>query len=87
MQTFRVLSALLCYPEQPMREALEIFAPVLEAEGALPADVRKEIDRFIAELGAGDLLDAQERYVTYTTRLNSSPVPRTLLRWTGFGLG
>lgn len=71
MQTFRVLSALLCYPEQPMRDALEMFGPVLEMEAALPADVRAGLDRFITDLGVGNLLDAQERYVALFDRNRS----------------
>ena len=71
MQTFRILSALLCYPEQPLRDALGEFGPVLNAEGALPTKLRADVDRFIAILGRGELLDAQERYVALFDRNRS----------------
>ena len=61
MRTFRILSALLCYPEQALRDALAEFGPVLDAEATLPRDARADLGHFIAELGEGELLDAQER--------------------------
>ncbi len=71
MQTFRLLSALLCYPEQQLLGALAEFTPVLDSEAALPADVRAGVDRFVASLAATDLLDAQERYVALFDRNRS----------------
>jgi len=63
MQTFRVLSTLLCYPTQDLLDALDEMPAVLRQEGLLPADARQPVERFIADLAATDLLDAQERYV------------------------
>ncbi|HEY0420087.1 MAG TPA: nitrate reductase molybdenum cofactor assembly chaperone [Acetobacteraceae bacterium] len=60
MQSFRILSALLSYPEGELLEALSSFAPVLAEEGLVPAGA---LDRFIAELASLPELDAQERYV------------------------
>lgn len=71
MRTFRILSALLCYPEQALRDALAEFGPVLDAEATLPRDARADLGHFIAELGEGELLDAQERYVALFDRNRS----------------
>jgi len=68
MQTFRILSALLCYPEQEILDALPEFAPVLDAEAVLPPDIRDNVERFIHDLEATPLLDAQERYVALFDR-------------------
>ncbi len=71
MQTFRVLSALLCYPESELLDALDEFTAVLDAERALRPAARRALDSFIARLGATDLLDAQERYVALFDRNRS----------------
>jgi nitrate reductase molybdenum cofactor assembly chaperone NarJ/NarW len=71
MQTYRILSALLCYPEQDFLDALPEFGPALDAEGLLAADIRTAIGDFITELSATDLLDAQERYVALFDRNRS----------------
>ena len=63
-RTLRLLSALLCYPEQDLLNALPDIA---RPEAGLPPDVQ----RFIAELVAMDLLDAQERYVALFDRNRS----------------
>jgi nitrate reductase delta subunit len=63
MQTFKVLAALLAYPEQELVDALDQMAAVLEAEGALPRSERRALAALIADLRAADLLDAQARYV------------------------
>ena len=62
MSTFRLLSALLCYPEQELIDAL----PSLVAMETTP-----ELQCFMRELGAMDLLDAQERYVALFDRNRS----------------
>jgi len=71
MQTYRILSALLCYPEQDLLDAVAEFAPVLDSEALLPADIRAAIGAFINQLAATDLLDAQERYVALFDRNRS----------------
>ena len=71
MQTFRILSALLSYPEQELLNALPEFADVLDSEKMLPAPARRALGKFIADLGASDLLDAQERYVALFDRNRS----------------
>jgi nitrate reductase delta subunit len=61
--TFKVLSALLCYPEAPLQEAANELCSALEAEGLLPEPEREPIKRLIADLAQDDLLSAQENYV------------------------
>jgi nitrate reductase delta subunit len=63
MLTFKVLSALLVYPEQELMESLGEMAAVLEAEGALPKPERRALEVLMADLGSSDLMDAQARYV------------------------
>lgn len=71
MKTFRILSALLCYPEAPLLAALPDFPDILLAENALPAPLRQRLFDFIDDLGAQPLLDAQERYVALFDRNRS----------------
>lgn len=71
MQTFRILSALLCYPEAELFDALADFPILLDQEAALPADARRGVDAFITELSRMDRLDAQERYVALFDRNRS----------------
>ena len=63
MLTFKVLAALLVYPEQELIESLDEMAAVLEAEGAVPKAERHALDGLMADLGSSDLMDAQARYV------------------------
>ena len=71
MQTFRVLSALLCYPEPELLDALDELSEVLDAERLLPPAARGALDGFIAQLADTDPLDAQERYVALFDRNRS----------------
>ena len=71
LRSFRVLSALLCYPEQELLDALASLPALLDAECALPAVERTALDGFIAQLGRMALLDAQERYVALFDRNRS----------------
>ena len=63
MLTFKVLSALLVYPEQELIDSLDEMAAVLGAEGALPEVERRALEALIADLTSADLMDAQARYV------------------------
>ncbi len=60
--TFRLLSALLCYPELALIEAL----PSL-----IEMETTPELQGFMRELASMDLLDAQERYVALFDRNRS----------------
>ncbi len=62
MKTFKVLSALLTYPDEALISAAPEFSAVLEAEGLVPAAHRAALDRLIDDIAAGEVYDLQERY-------------------------
>lgn len=63
MLLFRALSALLSYPSREMREALPEIADVVRAATLLTTREHRGLFDLIEELGRGDLLEAEERYV------------------------
>ncbi len=71
MKTFKVLSALLAYPEAEVLAHTQELASVLETEALLRADSRRAVEQFMEELARLDLLEAQERYVTLFDRNRS----------------
>ena len=62
-RTWKILSALLCYPDSELQAAAPDFPPILAEEALLPRPVRRRLDRLIGELASGDPIDLQERYV------------------------
>ena len=71
MRTFKVLSALLAYPEPDLLAHAGELAAILDEEALLPDRHRRALGAFIAELGQLDPLEAQERYVTLFDRNRS----------------
>jgi nitrate reductase delta subunit len=71
VQTFRVLSALLSYPEQELLDALPDCRAVLDDEALVPPAERTALHAFIDTLAGTELLDAQERYVALFDRNRS----------------
>jgi nitrate reductase delta subunit len=71
MRTYRVLSRLLSYPDEALTAALPDLEGVVASEAVLPPPQRAALGRLIDELGAGDLLHAQERYVGLFDRSRS----------------
>ena len=63
MIVFRALSALLSYPSEEMRRALPEIADVIRAAPIVAPGERRGLLDLIDELGQGDLLAAEERYV------------------------
>lgn len=63
MLVFRAFSALLSYPSQEMRQALPELARVIGASPLVGPREQHDLLKLTDEIGAGDLLDAQERYV------------------------
>jgi len=63
MQTFKVIAALLHYPDAALQAASDELIAALDEEGLLGPQTRERIVALIRELGAEDLLLAQERYV------------------------
>ena len=70
-KTFKVLSALLCYPTADLQAAASEFAEVLEGEGLLPEPARQALAPLIKQIAEGDLYDMQERYVLLFDRTRS----------------
>ena len=70
-QTFKVLSALLCYPSDGLKAAAAEMRTALAADGILPDGALHALDRLITELGGDDLLELQERYVLLFDRTGS----------------
>lgn len=63
MLVFRALSVLLSYPTERVREALPEIAEVVRATPLLPRRERQNLLDLIDEVGHGELLQAEERYV------------------------
>ena len=63
MLLFRAMSALLSYPSREMLEALPEVAEVVHATPLLASREQRGLLDLIGELGRGDLLEAEERYV------------------------
>ena len=57
------MSALLSYPSQDLRQGLPEIADVVRAETLLKPRERRGLLDLIDELGRGDLLEVEERYV------------------------
>lgn len=63
MLIFRAFSVLLSYPSEQLRHALPEIADVVRASPLLSSREREGLLDLIDELGRGDLLEAEERYV------------------------
>lgn len=71
MNTYRILSALLAYPDPAVLAERAEFSRVLAGEGLLSAVHRNALDAFMADLAAVDPLETQERYVSLFDRNRS----------------
>jgi nitrate reductase delta subunit len=63
MLIFKAFSALLSYPTEEMRQALPEIADLVRASPFIGARERGALSALVAEIGEGDLLAAEERYV------------------------
>ena len=63
MRTLRVLSRLLVYPNAEIMEQIPALKEVLLEDNFLKAKTLKPLTAFMDELGATDLMQAQEAYV------------------------
>ncbi|HBI84109.1 nitrate reductase molybdenum cofactor assembly chaperone [Orrella sp. NBD-18] len=59
MQTFKILSALLCYPEQPMLDSLPEIRSIVQRDKQLSL----ELDSLLQYLESNPLIALQENYV------------------------
>lgn len=66
--TLRILSALLRYPDEAVRQAAAEFAPLLAEEGALSPPQQAALAPLIERFATQDLLDLQEEYVALFDR-------------------
>ena len=71
MLTFRVLAALLAYPETELVEALDEAAEIIVGEGLIPSPEITALIGLIEHLRDDDLLNAQERHVALFERRRS----------------
>ena len=63
MIVLRALGALLSYPREEIRQALSEIADAIDVSPLIAAGERDGLQALIDELGSGDLLQAEERYV------------------------
>lgn len=70
-QTFKALSALLCYPGDSLKAASGEMRAALAADGILADGARRALEGLITEIAGDDLLDLQERYVLLFDRTGS----------------
>ncbi len=63
MLTFKVLSALLCYPTEELMAALPELPSVIEQESVLADEQKTALQALMADLQKTDLMALQERYV------------------------
>lgn len=62
-RTFKVMAALLSYPDETIQQAAADFKSVLAEEGIVRQPHQARLAPLIDELARGDLYDLQERYV------------------------
>jgi nitrate reductase molybdenum cofactor assembly chaperone NarJ/NarW len=63
MIVLRALGALLSYPREEVRQALPEIVDAISSSQLIPPRQRRDLLTLIDELRAGDLLEAEERYV------------------------
>lgn len=63
MQIYKILSALLDYPDQDLLDNLPAIGALLDESVEAEAEELAEVKKFIDWLGKGDLIQTQEDYV------------------------
>lgn len=71
MKTFKVLAALLDYPQQELIDALPELVQALDAEKLLKPEERRALEGLFAELRGNELMALQEKYVSLFDRVRS----------------
>lgn len=71
VRTLKVLSALLSYPDEAIKEAAPALREAIVEEGLLPAAIQESVLMLIGQLESRDLYDLQERYVLLFDRTRS----------------
>jgi nitrate reductase delta subunit len=62
-RSFKILGALLSYPDATIQEAAAHFKAIMAEEGIIPEGQQMRLGHLIDELATRDLYDLQERYV------------------------
>jgi len=62
-RSFKILAALLSYPDEAIQAAAPDFKAVLAEEGIIPEGQQMRLGHLIDELATRELFDLQERYV------------------------
>lgn len=62
-KTFKALSALLSYPDEDLRIAIDEIEGVIRSENLVNVDACRALEPLLADLARLDLFDSQERYV------------------------
>lgn len=70
-RSFKILSLLLSYPTQDLKDAAQELTTVLADENLVPAAERRALGELIREIAENDLFDSQERYVLLFDRTRS----------------
>jgi nitrate reductase molybdenum cofactor assembly chaperone NarJ/NarW len=71
LRSLKAFSALLTYPTGELQQAAGEIGDAIENETAIPAGIRKQLQRLLTEISTGDLYDLQERYVLLFDRTRS----------------
>lgn len=69
--TLKVLSALLSYPTEELRQAVPELHAVVASEGIVSGKEREALDHLLDDIASHDLYDLQERYVLLFDRTRS----------------
>jgi nitrate reductase delta subunit len=70
-KTLKVLSALLSYPTEELREAVPELRAVVDGESIVSSRERDALDHLLDDIASHDLYDLQERYVLLFDRTRS----------------
>ncbi len=70
-KTLKVLSALLSYPTEDLKEAIPDMRTALDEDNLLPVNKRNQLDRLLDEITTHNIFDLQERYVLLFDRTRS----------------
>ncbi|MEW5704659.1 MAG: nitrate reductase molybdenum cofactor assembly chaperone [Pseudomonadota bacterium] len=71
MRTLKVLSALLSYPDDALKEGAPTLREAIVEEALLPAHAQERVLELIGQMEARDLYDLQERYILLFDRTRS----------------
>jgi nitrate reductase delta subunit len=71
IKALKAFSALLTYPTAELQQASGEISEAIEAETAIPLNVRDRLHKLLTEIATDDIYDLQERYVLLFDRTRS----------------